>query len=102
MLLHPRQCYRCLFGQQCPAPEQLASYSSVLYCGMDTPDAWRRHADWARNHAVLGVTCYCTRCHHITWMADDSDASFALVRSMEHKQRLLDAINGMQSLCESR
>lgn len=102
MLLHPKQCSRCLFGQRCPAPEQLASYSCVLYCGLDTSAAWRQHADWARNHAVLGVTCYCTRCHHITWMADDSEASIALVHSIQCKQRLLDAINGMQALCGCR
>lgn len=93
----PKQCYRCMFGQRCPANK--ASYSSVLYCGLDTSVAWQQHAEWARSNPVLGVTAYCQQCKLITWIADDADHNSALVHSLVHRQRLQSAEAGMKGLC---
>jgi len=98
--MQPSRCARCRFGQRCPAVHP--TYACVLVCGPDTADAWQKHADWARNNPVLGVTAYCQQCAQITWLSDDEDANSALVHNVTSSRRMIVATAGMQALCGVR
>lgn len=95
----PTRCARCVFGAPCPAP---ASYAGVLVCGPDLATAWQQHTEWAGKNPVIGATAYCQQCTQITWLADDTDPTTALVRNVIQSRRMVAASAGMQAVCAAR